>query len=354
MKTLSICMIVKNEEELLARCLNSVKDLVDEIVIVDSGSTDKTLEIAKSFGAKIFYFEWCNDFSKARNFAFSKATSDYILWLDADDVMPKPTLQYLVKNKKKLNADCYMLKYDIAFFDGKPTFSYYRERILKNCKSAIWQGRVHECIAPFGKVEYLNCAIEHRKTKFVQTDRNLKIYKQLKKERELLPREQYYYARELYDHKKYKQAIKEFEKFVSAKQGWKENIIDALYLTSECYFKLNNFDKQILALLSTFKYDTPRANICCKIGDYFLNKNDLPTAKYWYLLATKCEDVTIKGGFVENMFYNYYPYLQLCVCSYKLGNIKDAKNYNDMAEKYYPNSPIVKNNKDFYNKLNIS
>ena len=57
MKTLSICMIVKNEEELLARCLNSVKDLVDEIVIVDSGSTDKTLEIAKSFGAKIFYFE---------------------------------------------------------------------------------------------------------------------------------------------------------------------------------------------------------------------------------------------------------------------------------------------------------
>ena len=114
MKTLSICMIVKNEEELLARCLNSVKDLVDEIVIVDSGSTDKTLQIAKSFGAKIFYFEWCNDFSKARNFAFSKATSDYILWLDADDVMPKPTLQYLVKNKKKLTIITSLLTLNLS------------------------------------------------------------------------------------------------------------------------------------------------------------------------------------------------------------------------------------------------
>lgn len=84
---LSLAMIVKNEEEKLARCLNSVKDYVDEIVIVDTGSTDRTKEIAQSFGAKIYDFEWCKDFSKARNFSIEKTTGDYVLVLDADNVL---------------------------------------------------------------------------------------------------------------------------------------------------------------------------------------------------------------------------------------------------------------------------
>ncbi len=85
MPTLSLCMIVKNEEKHLARCLSSVKDVADEIVIVDTGSTDKTIEIAESFSAKIFHFDWVNDFSAARNFALSKCTGDWILYLDADE-----------------------------------------------------------------------------------------------------------------------------------------------------------------------------------------------------------------------------------------------------------------------------
>lgn len=80
-------MIVKDEEKVIARCLDSVKDLVDEIIIVDTGSTDKTKEIVSQYTNKIYDFEWCNDFSKARNFSFSKATKDYIMWLDADDVI---------------------------------------------------------------------------------------------------------------------------------------------------------------------------------------------------------------------------------------------------------------------------
>lgn len=352
MISISLCMIVKNEEEVLERCLKSVKNLVDEIIIVDTGSIDKTKIIAKKYTNKIYDFKWCDDFSKARNFAFSLATSNYILWLDADDIMPKKTINYLIKNKQFLTADCYMLKYDIAFNNNKPTFSYYRERIVKNCTSAVWQGAVHECITPFGNIKKLNYSIHHKKIKQIQCNRNLKIYQSLKSQRKLLPREQYYYSRELYDNKKYKQAITELKKFINSNLGWKENIIDALFLLADCYMIVNDYEKHIQTLFKTFLYDTPRANICCKIGDYFMLQKNYHTAKYWYQAATKCEDVLNKGGFVQSIYYNYYPFLQLCVCFYNLGDIKKAISYNNLAEKYCPNCNIVKGNKNFFNNLN--
>jgi glycosyltransferase involved in cell wall biosynthesis len=100
---LSLAMIVKNEEEKLARCLDSVKDYVDEIVIADTGSTDRTREIASAYGAEIFDFEWCNDFSAARNFCIEKTTGDFVLMMDADYVMlkfPKDYILDFMKTKK--------------------------------------------------------------------------------------------------------------------------------------------------------------------------------------------------------------------------------------------------------------
>lgn len=91
MISVSLCVIVKNEEEVLAGCLDSVKDIADEMVIVDTGSTDRTKEIAARYTDKIYDFEWVDHFAAARNFAFSKAEMDYILWLDADDIFWKRT-----------------------------------------------------------------------------------------------------------------------------------------------------------------------------------------------------------------------------------------------------------------------
>ncbi len=87
MPTLSLCMIVKNEEKFVEQCLQSVQKLVDEIVIVDTGSTDKTKEIAAKFTRKIYDFVWCDDFAAARNVSLAHATGDWILILDADEVV---------------------------------------------------------------------------------------------------------------------------------------------------------------------------------------------------------------------------------------------------------------------------
>ena len=87
MKTISLCMIVKDEENVIERCLKSVKGIFDEIIIVDTGSSDSTKKIVSKYTDKIYDYKWNNDFSEARNYSFSKATCDYIMWLDADDVL---------------------------------------------------------------------------------------------------------------------------------------------------------------------------------------------------------------------------------------------------------------------------
>ena len=98
---LSLCMIVKNEEDCLSRCLMSVIPVVDEIVIVDTGSTDRTKEIARTFGAKVYDFEWTDDFSEARNISLSKATGSWILVLDADETISPLDYERLSKIIKR-------------------------------------------------------------------------------------------------------------------------------------------------------------------------------------------------------------------------------------------------------------
>ena len=102
---LSLCMIVKDEQDVLARCLASAAELADEIVIADTGSRDNTKEIAKSFTDKVFDFAWEDDFSAARNFSFSKATGDYVMWLDADDVIEESDLKGFLALKAALETE---------------------------------------------------------------------------------------------------------------------------------------------------------------------------------------------------------------------------------------------------------
>jgi glycosyltransferase involved in cell wall biosynthesis len=103
MITISLCMIVKNEEKTLERCLRSVDGIVDEIVIVDTGPEDTTKAIAGRFTSRVPDFEWIDDFSAARNYSFAQATMDYILWLDADDVLLPEDRTKLLELKNTLS-----------------------------------------------------------------------------------------------------------------------------------------------------------------------------------------------------------------------------------------------------------
>lgn len=147
-KTVSLCMIVKNEEKLLARCLTSVKNLTDEIILVDTGSTDNTVEIARSFGAKIYAYKWNNNFSNARNFSISKATSDWILLLDADEALDNSDNDRLTNFIN--NSDLDGAHFTIYNYMG-PTISdnysiHNGFRLLRNNHQYKFKGEIHEQI----------------------------------------------------------------------------------------------------------------------------------------------------------------------------------------------------------------
>jgi len=147
MASVSLCMIVKNEEDVLERCLNSAADLVDEIIIVDTGSTDRTKEIAARFTDKVFDFPWQDDFAAARNESFSHASMDYCMWLDADDLLLEEDQKSFLALKESLDptVSVVMAPYHTGFDgSGRVTFFYYRERLIKNHTGMCWMGAVHE------------------------------------------------------------------------------------------------------------------------------------------------------------------------------------------------------------------
>lgn len=356
MVTISLCMIVKNEQAVLSRCLSSVADIADEMIIVDTGSTDSTIEIAKSFTDHVFSFPWQDDFSAARNASLSHAKMDFCLWLDADDVLEEPDRQALIalKSTLSLDVDIVMMKYHTDFDkNGHPTFTYYRERLLQNGKGFEFVGAIHEVVIPKGNILYSPIAITHKKLHPSDPNRNIKIFESMiKKGHNFDPREQFYYSRELYYHKKYEQAIHWFSLFLDNPSGWIENKIDACRLLCFCYQAMGDKEQAFQSLLQSLKWDQPRAEICCEIGSYFLEKQQYSTAIFWFTTASQCTRHDQSGAFIIPDCYDYIPYLQLCVCYDRMGNLEEAEKWNTLAGKIKPTSPSFLKNKEYFAKQN--
>ena len=352
MASVSLCMIVKNEEEVLARCLESVQEIVDEIIVVDTGSTDNTREIAERYTQQVYDFAWKDDFAAARNFSFSKAHGDYCLWLDADDVIEPEDQEKLRQLKSTLSpeVDMVMMPYHIAFDEkGIPTFSYYRERMIRREKGFRWQGRVHEVIPPAGNLLYSDAAVSHRKIGPGDPDRNLRIFERMLREKGALePRHQFYYARELLYHQRYQEAIREFTDFLDGGRGWIENNIDACRQLAQCYGATGERQQILPALFRSFFYGAPRAETCCDIGAYFMEQGDYTTAIFWYELAASRPRDDTSGAFVLPDCYGFIPYLQLCVCYHQLGYREEAIRYNELAGKIHPDAPAVLHNREYF------
>lgn len=349
--TISLCMIVRDEALTLERCLRAVEPLVDEITIVDTGSTDQTKSIARAFTDKVYDFTWTDDFSAARNAAFAYATGDYLLWLDADDVLEEPeegafsTLRHRLDSER---PDVVMLPYHTAFdAAGRVTFSFDRERIVKNHAGLSWVGPVHEVIVPRGKILRETLAVCHRKEKPPEPGRNLRILENLLHRGETLePRQHYYYARELAAAGRWEEAISAFRSFLERDEGWSEDKIDACRQLSGCYLALNQPDEALSALFRSFQYDRPRGEVCCDVGEWFLRRELYPLAVYWYRQALAAPRPQ-GGGFVWPDAYGYIPAIQLCVCCCHMEDYPAARRWNELAGRFKPEDAAVEHNRAF-------
>lgn len=147
-KNLSVCLVVKNEEKYLFQCLASVKDVADEIIVVDTGSTDKTVEIARQFTDRVFNFKWRDDFSKARNFALDRASGDWVLFLDGDEELDPGSVPALREKIERGDAEGYLVKVLNYYDSGNEVLTAPDVifRLFRNKKAYRYTGAIHEQI----------------------------------------------------------------------------------------------------------------------------------------------------------------------------------------------------------------
>ena len=350
--TLGLCMIVKDEESVLARCLQSASGIFDHIAVADTGSKDDTKEIASKYADVVADFLWQDDFAAARNFSFSLSKADYIMWLDADDVLLPGDRAALLSLKEKLDGtvDAYMLPYRMG--EERDALLYYRERIVRRACGFLWTGAVHEVIPVSGKIEYADAVVTHKKPQGRRaTCRNLCIYaKQFSRGKTPDERQKFYFARELKDNGLYDTAASAYEWFLRG-DGWIENKICACRDLAACYKALGRRRKSLVALFKSFEYAPPRPEICCDLGAAFFEEGDFRQAIFWYKLALNEKADAKAGGFVLPDCSGFLPCIWLAVCYDKLGEYERAAAYNALAGQYKPSDKSYLHNKLYFENL---
>lgn len=288
---ISCCMIVKNEERILARCLDSIADLMDEIIVVDTGSSDRTKEIAANYTDKIYDFEWCDDFSAARNFAFSKAKGDYIYSADADEVVDEENRMRFRDLKEVLlpEIDIVQMKYgnQLSYGTAYNFDEEYRPKLFKRLREFIWTEPIHEMVRLDPIVfdsDIVICHMpenSHSKRDFSTFQKHIEGGLRLSK------RLHHMYAMELY-------ISGDDEDFLEAEPFFTGTALDSSRTVDEvkeaaCVVcraaRLRGDVHTILKMSLKDLLSEGSSEMCFELGEYFYEREDFSEAAMWYYNA---------------------------------------------------------------------
>lgn len=240
MAAISACLIVKNEEELLPRCLESLEG-VDEIIVCDTGSEDGTQEIAESYGARLSFFDWCDDFSAARNFAKNQASNDWILSIDADEYLIEDGLGKI----KNFLDTCKTEGVEVSM-QGENSYSQHSSiRVFQ--KKCDWMGKIHEVVDAKTKSHcQAKIIYGHSPAHELDPDIDLRILSSIPNPS---PRDLYYLAREYFYREKWEQAVDILETQYLPAATWKPERTDAWLMLARCLWNLQRGDDARTACL---------------------------------------------------------------------------------------------------------
>ena len=350
--TISLCMIVKNEEKNIGKCLASVAGLFDEINIVDTGSTDKTIEIVKEFTDRIFHFDWIDDFAAARNFSFSKATQEYIMWLDADDTMDTDSFNKFLEFKKSFqscDADCICMPYIIDTDDsGKPTLITQRERIVKNSKAFKWERPIHEQLKGATKIIFIDSAVTHTKKEndgFV--GRNMAILEKIINSDKCTPLDNYYYGILLNGTDQHEKAVEHLNLFINNNKDKAFTGIDAFIAIYNSYISLGDHENAYKVLALNEEVNKDKAEYYCLLGFFIMNYlEDYEKAQSIFKRALNCngKESDMKNCIQKYEEYYYFkPWKYLGQCYIKQKDYKNARDAYVQALKYDENNEEMQN-----------
>ncbi len=344
--TISLALIAKDEAENVPRLLKSVEGCFDEIILVDTGSTDDTRRVGLDLGCRVHDFTWVNDFSAARNFAFSQVKTDYVMWLDLDDELHNKEAFIDFRDNALKYFDYVLAKYNYALdAAGKPVVSFARERILKMSTKPTWNYFVHEGIKPppNARVHYCtNWAVNHLRTEEdMKKDkaRNLNIFETKRKEGKLDGRLTFYYGKELFENGMPAAAIPVLLESITMPIEAHDRILALQYA---CYSIQQETDKlkpehqpeklqQAINLATQALMLAPnRAEFHAIIGDCNLKLGRLVEALPSFGAAKHCLGVAQPtdafAGAIHSFspLYKEYPRIQISKIYFHLGRVDDA------------------------------
>lgn len=292
MITISLCMIVKNEQKVLARCLDSLEGLYDEAIIVDTGSTDETKEIARKYTDKIYDFTWVNDFSAARNFAMSKATCDYIYMADADEVLDAENRARFFLLKKAMLEEieivqmkyCNQLSHSTVYnFDNE-----YRPKLYKRQRQFTFIDPIHEVVRLDPVVYDSDIEIIHM-PQSLHSQRDIKIFENaIERDGRLSSRLIPMYAKELLicgEKEDFENALPFFRGLYEEADNVSEEDMKAVYIILAKIYLERMDAVGLMTYALKEMIGEPSSELCYMLGSFYEKSKDLSEAAMWYYNA---------------------------------------------------------------------
>jgi glycosyltransferase involved in cell wall biosynthesis len=330
MSTLSLAMIVRNEGATIERALNAARLFADEMVVVDTGSTDDTVAKARAMGAELRHFAWIDDFAAARNYSFSQCAMDWIIWLDGDDVIsPENQIRILDLKRNVLNDELEAIYLRYVY----PPFEQWRERMARRDlfvkNKLLWKQPIHEVIDGIDgrKVRYFDdISIVHDTPPdrhLLKKDRNISILRKHLANGAIDDRSLYIYAVECL-HSLLKdegeQVLGQFFSQVRIPE-YRYEIFCKMY---DFHLHFGEPQRAMEALSRAIVEDPGRAEAYYKLGRRLSDKDDRPAAAIPLLTAASMIPIP-NYGTPEAEAYTYGPWESLCRAHFRLENLDAAR-----------------------------
>ena len=335
MITISVCMIVRNEETRIARALSWLKAIADEIVIVDTGSTDSTKSIAQQYTNKVFGFAWRDDFAAARNFAFSKAEMDYIYTADADESIDQPNLQKLLELKTTLSPRTDIVQVKYANQLQMPTvYNFdieYRPKLFRRLRTFTWIDPVHETVDTELHILDSDIVLIHNPGE-LHAGRDFAIFQRIAQPgRALSPRLHRLYAQELFvagTDDDFLAAYGYFEWTLHQEGIPAESIQQSQCVVARCCGLRQDANGLFKVALKNI-IGQPCAEVCCELGDQYMRMQDYEEAATWFYTAAfgAQSELSIRSS-------GDIPLQKLSDCYLKLGNRDEAIRYRKLVSEW--------------------
>lgn len=305
MITTSLCMIVKNEEKVLARCLDSLEGLFDEIIIVDTGSTDSTKDIALKYTDNVYDFQWIDDFSAARNFAFSKCTKEYIYSADADEILDEVNYQKFKLLKETLVPEIEIVQmWYVNTHEFATTENFEKERrpkLYKRLRNFTWIDPIHESVNLNPVLYDSDIEIIHKPLNS-HSKRDFHVFiKALERGEGISPKLHRMYADELLisgELSDYEEAENYFVSSIYDTNLDQDNITRSYCVLTKLY-RLKGVDSQFFKYALKNIVIKPCSEICYELGLYYQELGDYDEACMWYQNAIS-ETVPISDATSNN------------------------------------------------------